>query len=213
MNEVRRAFVDAATSAVELVHQSQVEAHWDEPGACEGMTVGGIASHLINSGISMLQACLAEPEPEPEPSGRVLTPGRFYSGQSLDLEHEAHRSIRDSANADARIGAIAVRAEALTALAVLTDQLAGAGDERLVLVLGRFTMTLDGLIITRLVELLAHSDDLATSLDLTYDPPAQALTIVSSCLIDVARRRHGDRALLRALARGDRPREPIFPVF
>ena len=211
MNEVRHAFLDAAASAVELVHHSQVEAHWDEPGACEGMTVGGIASHLIKSGISMLEACLDEPEPEP--SGRVLTPGRFYSGQSLDLGHEAHRSIRDSANADARIGAIALRAEADTAVAVLTDQLAGAGDERLVLVLGRFTMTLDGLITTRLVELLAHSDDLATSLDLTYDPPAQALTIVSSCLIDVARRRHGDRALLRALARGDRAREPIFPVF
>jgi mycothiol maleylpyruvate isomerase-like protein len=211
MNEVRRAFLDAATSAVELVHQSQVEAHWDDPGACEGMTVGGIASHLITSGIVMLQGCLDEPEPES--SGRVLAPGRFYSGQSLDLDHEAHRSIRDGANADARIGAMAIRTRAVTAVAVLTDQLAVAGDERLVLVLGRFTMTLDGLITTRLVELLAHSDDLATSLDLTYDPPAHALTIVSSCLIDVARRRHGDRALLRALARGDRTHEPIFPVF
>jgi len=211
MNEVRHAFLDAAASAVELVQHPLVEAHWDEPGASKGMTVGGIASHLIKSGIETLQAFLDEPEPEP--SGRVLTPGRFYSGQSVDLEHEAHRSIRDSANADAKIGAIELRAGAVTAVAVLSDQLASADDERLVLVLGRFTMTLDGFITTRLVELLAHSDDLATSLDLPYDPPAQALTLVSACLIDVARRRHGDRTLLRALARGDRTREPIFPVF
>jgi hypothetical protein len=211
MNEVRQAFVDAAASAVELVHHPEVEAHWDDPGACEGMTVGGIASHLIKSGIGMLEASLAEPEPEP--SGRVLAPGRFYSGQSVDLEHEAHRSIRDSANADARTGAAELRATAVKGLELLTEQVNSAADDRLVLVLGRFTMTLDGLITTRLVELLAHSDDLATSLDLTYDPPEQAITIVSSCLIDVARRRHGDRALLLALARGDRTHEPIFPVF
>ena len=211
MNEVRHAFIDAAASAVALVQHPQVEAHWDEPGASEGMTVGGIASHLIQSGIEMLQACLDEPEPEQ--SGRVLTPGRFYSGQSVDLGHEAHRSILNSANADARIGVIKLRARAVTAMALLTDQLAGAGDERLVLVLGRFTMTLDGLITTRLVELLAHSDDLATSVDLPYDPPAEALPIVTACLIDVARRRHGDRTLLRALARGDRTSGPIFPVF
>ena len=211
MNEVRQAFVDAAASAVELVHHPEVEARWDDPGACEGMTVGGIASHLIKSGIGMLEASLAEPEPEP--SGRVLAPGRFYSGQSVDLEHEAHRSIRDSANADARTGAAELRATAVKGLELLTEQVNSAADDRLVLVLGRFTMTLDGLITTRLVELLAHSDDLATSLDLPYDPPEQAITIVSSCLIDVARRRHGDRALLLALARGDRTHEPIFPVF
>jgi hypothetical protein len=211
MNEIRHSFLDAAAAAIELVQHPQVEVHWDAPGASEGMTVGGIASHLIQSGIEMLQACLDEPEPEP--SDRVLAPGRFYSGQSVDLEHEAHRSIREAANTDAGIGAIKLRARAVTAMAALTNQLAGAGEERLVLVLGRFTMTLDGLITTRLVELLAHSDDLATSLDLPYDPPAQALTIVSACLIDVARRRHGDRTLLRALARGDRTREPVFPVF
>jgi hypothetical protein len=213
MNQVRQAFLDAAASAVELVDHPQVETHWDEPGASEGMTIGGIASHLIQSGIEMPRAYLDEAEPEPEPSGRVLAPGRFFSGQSVDLENDAHRSIRDGANAEAKIGAIELRARAVAALAVLTDQLAGADDERLVLVLGRFTMTLDGLLTTRLVELLAHSDDLATSLELPYDPPAPAVTIVSSCLIDVARRRHGDRALLRALARGDRAPDPVFPVF
>ena len=104
MNEVRSAFLDAAASAIELVHNPLVEARWDEPGASKGMTVGGIASHLIKSGIETLQAFLDEPEPVP--SGRVLSPGRFYSGHSFDLEHEAHRSSRDSANADAKIAAI-----------------------------------------------------------------------------------------------------------
>jgi hypothetical protein len=175
------------------------------------MSIGGIATHLVQSGIESLQNFLEAPEPEP--SGRLLAPGRYFSGQSLNLDHEDHRSIRDGANAGSQRGSDEIRRRAATAISTLTTQLATASDDRLILVLGRFTMTLDDFTITRLVELLAHSDDLATSLNEAYDPPPQALTMVLGCLTDVARRRHGDRAVLRAVARGGRVSEPVFPVF
>jgi Mycothiol maleylpyruvate isomerase N-terminal domain len=211
MNEVRQAFLDAATAASTLLDHPQVGTQWDDPGASEGMTVGGIAAHLVQSGIESLQNFLEAPEPQP--SGRLLAPGRYFSGQSLDLEHDDHRSIRDSANAASQVGLDELRHRAATAISTLTTELTAASDDRLVLVLGRFTMTLDDLTITRLVELLAHSDDLASSLGINYDPPQQALTIVLACLTDVARRRHGDLAVLRTVARGGRVSEPVFPVF
>ena len=210
MNEVRRAYLDAAAAAVELVGSPVVAERWDEPGACAGMTVGAIATHLVTSGIEMELAALDAPEPPP--SDRVLQPGRFFSGQTLDLDHEQHRAIRTSSSDAAEAGGEAVRTRAVTAMASLATRLPGEADDRLVLVLERFTMTLDGFTTTRLVELLAHTDDLATSIDSQYEPPPAALTIVLDCLNDVARRRHGDRAVLRAVARGGRA-ESVFPVF
>jgi hypothetical protein len=210
VNEVRQAFLDAAAAAADLVAHPDVAERWDEPGACLGMTVGGIAAHLVSSGIELELAVVEAPAPEP--SGRLLQPGRFFSGQSLDLDNVEHVAIRASSNDAAHIGVERVRARAAAGIAALAERLPQERDERLVLVMGRFTMTLDGFTTTRLVELLAHSDDLATSLDLPYDPPPSALTIALDCLTDVARRRHGDRAVLRTIARGDRT-EPVFPIF
>ena len=211
MNEVRQAFLDSAAAAASLLEYPEVGARWDDAGASEGMTVGAIATHLIQSGIESLQNFLEAPEPEP--SGRLLAPGRYFSGQSLDLTHQDHRSIRDSANTASQVGLEEVRRRAATSIATLTTQLAAESDDRLILVLGRFTMTLNDFTITRLVELLAHGDDLATSLGVMYEPPPQALTIVLACLTDVARRRHGDLAVLRTVARGARASDPVFPVF
>jgi hypothetical protein len=211
MNEIRQAFLDASTAATVLLDHPELDARWDEAGANEGMTMGGIASHLVQSGIEMLVVCLDEPEPEP--SGRLLAPSRYFSGQSLDLEHDDHRAIRDSASLHSQAGPAEFRRRAAIAVSALSTQLPAMRDDRQVLVLGRFNMMLDDVVITRLIELLAHSDDLATSLGVLYEPPAAALSAALPCLLDVARRRHGDLAVLRTITRGSRASEPVFPVF
>jgi hypothetical protein len=59
--------------------------------------------------------------------------------------------------------------------------------------------------VTRMVELVAHTDDLAVSVGLEPPPPdPDAATLVVHCLVDVARRRHGDLAVVRALTRRER---------
>jgi hypothetical protein len=211
VNDVSQAFLDAASAATELLDNPQLDIRWAQPGASKGMTVGGIASHLVQSGFESLRVALEAPAPEP--SGRLLAPGRYFSGQNLDLDHEEHRANRDRANEQSQTGPAEIRRRAAAATEDLTVRLAEMSGDRLVLVNGRFTMTLDGVTTTRLVELLAHSDDLATSLDVRYVPPPKALTIVLACLTDVARRRHGDLDVLRAVARGDRTDKQIFPVF
>jgi hypothetical protein len=85
---------------------------------------------------------------------------------------------------------------------------------RRIQVLGAFDMTLDGFLVTRMVELLTHTDDLAASVGVpTPDLPRGAIDLVVSCLTDVARRRHGDLTVLRSFTRRERSTPDVFPVF
>jgi hypothetical protein len=64
---------------------------------------------------------------------------------------------------------------------------------------------LDDYLATRLVELCVHTDDLAASLELPAPQLPEPATAAAICtLVDVARIRHGDAAVLRALARRER---------
>jgi hypothetical protein len=211
MNQTRTAYLEAAEVAARLVALPDVAARWDEPGESEGMTVGGIAAHLVSSGIEMLVPCLDGDDPA---GPRTLDPSRYYSGQSLDLGHEGHQDVRERAEAGSRRGAARLAADSTSAVAGLSVRLEQEPDSRRVVVLGKFEMTLDGFLFTRLVELLAHIDDLAASAGVpTPELPPEAVKLVTSCLTDVARRRHGDLAVLRTLARRERSVDGVFPVF
>jgi hypothetical protein len=211
VNQTRTAYLEAAEMAARLVALPDVAARWDDPGESQGMTVGGIAAHLVSSGIEMLVPYLDGDDPS---GPRTLDPSRYFSGQSLDLGHEGHLDVRERAEAGSRRGAASLAVDAANAVAGLSLRLAQEPDGRRVVVLGKFDMTLDGFLVTRLVELLAHTDDLAASAGVpTPDLPPEAVKLVTSCLTDIARRRHGDLAVLRTLARRERSIDGVFPVF
>jgi hypothetical protein len=175
------------------------------------MTVGAIAAHLVSSGIEILIPYL---EAESPPGTRVLEPSRYFSGQSLDLEHEGHQEVRKKAEVGAGRGAVSLASDASAAVSGLTVRIGEQPEGRRIQVLSAFDMTLDGFLITRMVELLAHTDDLAASVAVaTPELPRDAVDAVVSCLTDVARRRHGDLAVLRTLARHERSTGGVFPVF
>jgi hypothetical protein len=211
MNQTRRAYLGSAHAATVLVAHPEISARWTEPGASARMTVGAIAAHLVSSGIEMLVPYLDGVSP---PGTRALEPSRYFSGQSLDLEHEGHREVRKKAEVGARRGAAAWAADAAAAVSGLSVRMAEQPEGRRIQVLGAFDMTLDGFLVTRMVELLAHIDDLAASAELpTPELPRDAVDAVVACLTDVARRRHGDLAVLRALTRRERSAGNVFPVF
>jgi hypothetical protein len=75
-------------------------------------------------------------------------------------------------------------------------------------------MTLDEYLRTRVVELVIHGDDLASSVGLAFGPVASDLaTTAISTLVEVARVRHGDMAVLRALTRRERDSVQALRVF
>ena len=57
---------------------------------------------------------------------------------------------------------------------------------------------------SRIVELIVHLDDLATTLDADFELPEQAAATAVTHLVDVCRARNGDPAVLRALSRQER---------
>lgn len=81
-------------------------------------------------------------------------------------------------------------------------------DARTLTVLEERVMSLDDYPVTRMMELVIHTDDLATSAGVA--PPvfsSDATNPVIDRLVETARRRHGDRAVLMALSR--RERDPV----
>jgi len=211
VNRIRAAYLESARVAAGLVADPEVSSHWADPGALQGMTVGAIAAHLVSSGIEILIPYL---EAESPPGTRVLEPSRYFSGQSLDLEHEGHQEVRKKAEVGAGRGAVSLASDASAAVSGLTVRIGEQPEGRRIQVLSAFDMTLDGFLITRMVELLAHTDDLAASVAVaTPELPRDAVDAVVSCLTDVARRRHGDLAVLRTLARHERSTGGVFPVF
>ena len=74
-------------------------------------------------------------------------------------------------------------------------------------------MLLDDYLITRLLEVVVHTDDLAVSLGIEPpDFPRPATAAVIDCLLEVARRRHGDIAVVRAFTRRERDRPEALRV-
>jgi hypothetical protein len=75
-------------------------------------------------------------------------------------------------------------------------------------------MDFQSYLVTRVVELLVHGDDLATSVGISsVAPPAAAATLAIELLVDAARSIHGDLAVLRSLTRSERVQPPIPSVY
>lgn len=70
---------------------------------------------------------------------------------------------------------------------------------------GPWSLTLDDMLITRIMEIAVHSDDLAVSIGLpAVQLPEATADIAAELLVKIAMRRHGQAAILRALSRAER---------
>jgi hypothetical protein len=68
-----------------------------------------------------------------------------------------------------------------------------------------WSLTLEDFLITRMLEIVIHIDDLAVSVHVAPPPlPEEPTTVVLALLTRLATRRHGEAAVLRALSRQER---------
>jgi hypothetical protein len=87
----------------------------------------------------------------------------------------------------------------------LRERLEVEPDDRLVEVFKGLVLLVDDYLLTRLVELTIHIDDLAVSVGIdTPVLPPLATDAAIGVLVDVGRLRHGDISVLRAMARRER---------
>ena len=202
MTEARALFLEAA--AVDpLLASPALAARWDEPSALRHWSVRGLAGHLLRA-TGSVEAYLDRPEP---PAEALISPAAYYSAVvgEPDLDSELHAAIRRRGEEAATGGPGQLAADWRATADRLRDRFETEPPSRRLEVYRGMVLTLDDYLGTRLVELCVHVDDLAVSLGEPAPPLPEAATgLAVRVLVDVARRRHGDGAVLRALTRRER---------
>ena len=197
MADALAAFLDAASTATHVLERPELTERWGQDSVLPQFGVAALAGHLVR-GMTTVGQYLDGPEPDEA----GISAARYFHTviRSADISDPAHQAIRDR-GAEAAAGGPA-------ALGRLSSELAAVGAERRLRVAGGLVMTLDEYLRTRVVELVIHADDLAASLGVELAPPRpDTCAIAIDVLVGVARIRHGDMAVLRALAR--RERDPV----
>lgn len=208
------AFLELGSKVGALLDAPEVEQQWDQPSALEGMTVGALAAHLGRAFTTAWVYLQANECPVTD----LEMDASSYFVKAFDQPDEdldaLNANIVQRAIDDAEGGIEEVRIRHASTVAELQRMLIGEPPERGIEVFGDMCMQLDDYLVTRMVEAVVHSDDLAVSVGV--DTPAFApdvVDLVMVALLGIARERHGDLAALRTFARGERATPNLLPVF
>lgn len=201
----REAFLKSGESVGRLLREPVVAERWDQPSALEGFTVGGLAAHLAAQVYLQVLVALNADDPAGDPIGLLGHYDRAAWSDG-DLDSEVNSGIVRSGEKQAEAGAAGLIAKVDAALVTLRERLPAEPADRVVpLPWVGWSLTLDDLLITRMMEIAVHSDDLAASCGIgTPDLPADVIEPVTDLLSRLALRKHGQAAVLRSLSRAER---------
>jgi hypothetical protein len=163
--------------------------------------VPGLAGHLLR-GLTTVETYLDSPPPAEDPISAAEYFARLLSS---DINAPGNRAIRARGSEMAASGPRSVADAARASYEQLSARLPGENHGRHLKVAGDLVITMAEYLRTRVVELVVHGDDLAASVGLAFGPvPAEVSGVAIGTLVEVARVRHGDLPVLRALARRER---------
>lgn len=197
------AFLEAAGSAAELIRRPAVAEAWDKPSALSKMTVGALAAHLANQVINTRDVLAAgESKAGPIPLLRHYERAAWVGA---DLDDDVNVSIRTGAAQVAGDGHDGLVARLDAALADVERMLGSAPPAAVAVPWQGWTLSLEDYLVTRMMEITVHSDDLAASVGLeTPDLPETVLAPVLALLVNLSLRKHGQAAVVRTLTRSER---------
>jgi Mycothiol maleylpyruvate isomerase N-terminal domain len=210
MTAIRDAYLEAAASAAALLEDPAVAATWDQPSVLKEFSVHGLAGHL-GSQVFHVSRLLEAEAPDQEP----LSVAEFYARADafhVDVDAEISVRIRQGGEAAAANGAKALAGEVESAIAQQRAALSAEPTDRVVSFVAR-PLLLNDFLLTRMMEIVVHSDDLALSADITTPPhPPQVFEPVLDLLSRLAVVRHGQLAVLRTLSRAERAQTTIAGI-
>lgn len=204
-------FLSAADSTRPLLDGPALDEQWDRPSALERMTVGELAAHLSRA-VTVVSRYLDTDAPPPFRDA----PDYFlaiFPEVDTDLDSKMAAAVRSRATEEAAQGPEAVRAAWDRARDHLEIRLETEEPGRGIAVRGS-SMQIEDYLVTRLVELVVHADDLAASLEVAtprFDPAVTGTVI--DCLTRIASRRHSPGAVIRAMSRVERADPAVLRVF
>lgn len=212
MSPIRDAYVMAGQAAVDLLSDPAVAAAWSAESALSRLSIGGLAAHLAEQVVFVAQT-VNEPAPtfEPVPLLEHYARARWLGA---DLNSDVNVHIRDRGEARAADGPATVAGRAAESLRDLGVRLAAEPADRIVRPpAGPWGLRLDDFLVTRMMEIVVHCDDLAVSVDRPTPEFAPAvIEPVVALLSALAVRRHGATAVIRALSRAERAPATIAAI-
>jgi Mycothiol maleylpyruvate isomerase N-terminal domain len=195
-----RAFLSAAQYGGEVLAGPWVGAMWGEPSALPRMTVGDVAGHLYLV-VRRVDKHLDEPLNEAPTSAAAMSYPRVDRPEDLDLN--VHEQVRHDGRHVAGWGWLQLRQAYDDRVAKLERRLLGTIPDAITL--GDHSIDFGDYLGSRVVEVLVHADDIATSTGAALgDPPTAAMEAALTYLLSAARHVHGDRAVLLAFTRRER---------
>lgn len=201
---MRRAYLDAAAAVVDLLADPAVSTSWTAQSALAGFTVSGLAGHLARQ-VTRVSPVVAEDAPAERP----ITLLEHYARArwvGADTDADVNVKIRRDGEAEAADGPEALVDRTATAVKGLRQTLPNQLSDRSVyLPWGPWSLTLDDFLLSRMLEIVVHCDDLAYSVGVDVPPLSPA--VVDQVIVLLARlavQRHGATAVLRALSRTER---------
>jgi hypothetical protein len=202
----RAAFLAAAGVAREVVAHAGVALRWEEPSALAEMTVGALVAHLTRA-VTNVDRLLSAPEPAGE---EPISAAQYFAPVGPGLAEEINVRVRATSAEESLVGHRAVLGQMDRALERLRARLEGEPEGRLVKARDE-VLRLDEYVRTRLIEVAVHTDDLCVSVG-RETPALPGIEVAIQALVDVAALRHGELAVLRALARRERDPDQVLRV-
>jgi hypothetical protein len=202
MNAIRTTFLASSQLALDLVRSPVVARRWDEPSALREFSVRGLVGHLFRA-TGSVDAYLNRPEPK----GPAIDAPTYLSEavDVPDIYSELHRSVRQRGEEASAKGHAALVRSWTSLLQRMEERLESEPPHRSVEVFKGLVLSLDDYLVTRVVELVVHIDDVAESVESPAPQlPVEAYDVAIDCLVRMGRLRHGDPAVVRALARRER---------
>ena len=203
-DDVRSSYLLAADSVLNLASAPEVGIRWREASALPEWSVAGLTAHLLSQ-ITAVAATLNEPVE----NAQLLSLREHYENvpwRQAALDGASNVDIRSSSEQQGTKDRTMLVGKAANALESLRPTLLQTPLDRTVKPpWTHWTLRLEDFLMTRLMEIAVHSDDVAVSVELaTPALPDTVMSPVRHLLIDLAAERHGDTAVLRALARRER---------
>lgn len=203
MESIDTAFLGAAQAALALIGRDEVRDRWDEPSALARMSVGMLACHLGRQLERTREILPVGGTGEPiSDAAEHYRRAAWVTAASLDDES----MDRTTDERQAAAGYDAMTARCAAALATVETLLTTGQAPAVVTIPWQgWSLRRADFLLTRLVEIVVHSDDLARSVDVAVPEFAPAaFRPVLHLLADLAAARHGQSALVSALTRRER---------
>ena len=200
------AFRDASAFALSVVNTPAVSERWASPSAVQRFSVRGLVAHMV-AALRRMEVGLAT-----EVSDDAVNVGLtdFYGANRIDGDSDRlgglHDQIVSHAEAKATEGFDAAVAKLRDVIERLLEILTiEALQRRLPVVqVPNGATYAHNYLVTRVIELLVHTDDVAVSVGIDAVPPEIASTAALNACLEIARGNWGDLDVLRTFARAER---------